>query len=133
MTFDESKIIEDVDEKLALAFLLVNEELHLFNVRTDWNKEYTTAIAVNCSDVFEWGCADSENLNNNDGSNPSEIIELYKSVKENIKWGSTKWVCIKRNTQPQLAIINKMKEDNYWDDIMENLPLNTFNKIYETI
>lgn len=80
-------------------------------------KQYTTTVLfVNCNDVFAWGCADSEPITD------EEIPNLYRFHAADNKWGSLKWVCQKRNLQPQMPIIRDMKLEGVWDDMMENLP-----------
>ncbi len=39
-------------------------------------------------------------------------------------WGPTRWVCIKRDEQPQGPIVRDMKKAGAWDAVMEALPLN---------
>ncbi len=131
MTIDESRIIEDINEPLALACLLADGQLGLNNADISWIKDkkiYTTCVFVLCSDIFAWGCADAEQLVFNDYENPSEIIELYKLWKENNRWGSTKWCCLKRNEQPQKPVKDKMIKENYWDETLEVLPENKYDK-----
>jgi hypothetical protein len=134
MNIDESTIIKDVDEESALACLLVYEQvlLSVINVsRNDNVKEYTTCIYVNANDVFAWACADGECITNNDGDNPSEIIELYKLWKENERWGTIKWLCKKRNLQPQYPIKKDIMKDGYWDEQLNTLPLNPSDPDYK--
>lgn len=126
MDIDESKIIEDNDEELALAVLLANQVVFLNNAKLSkpnsnvWN----TVVYVNCNDVFLWACVDAESISNSDGDEGSEIIELYKLWKENPMHGPTKWVCKKRNLQPQKPLKDMMIKDGYWDSELETLTLN---------
>ena len=78
----------------------------------------TLILFVNCNDVFAWGCADAECIT------LSELSDLYKLHKSDAKWGSTKWVCKKRNLQPQRPIIKDMKEDGAWTSDMDLLEKN---------
>ena len=61
----------------ALAFLLLEDQLFLNTrryIENDWDPKEkqvvadkpTTVIFLNCSDVFAWGCADGEDLLNDD-------------------------------------------------------------------
>lgn len=133
MNIDESQILdpEYYDEEKALACLLTAGLcfLNTINIR---NKEapakYTTLVFVIANDIFAWGCADSECLTNNDGEEGSEIIALYKLWKENSKHGAVKWLCLKRKEQPQQPIKESMIKDNYWDESLESLPENYYDK-----
>jgi hypothetical protein len=126
---DESEILSHNfnNENLALAYLLINDFCFLNVIDTSVNRsvtEYTTVVYVNANDIFAWGCADAECIGNNDGEDDSEIISLYKYCKENKKWGYVKWLCLKRNFQPQRPIKQSMIKDNYWCDTLEALPKN---------
>lgn len=137
MEIDETKIIEDVSEELALSCLLASGVFFLNNVDISYtykrNKpEYTTAVYVNASDIFMWGCADAQAIDSSDNESPSEIIELYKLWKEHDQWGAVKWLALKRNLQPQSPVIDLMKKANYWDDSLDSLPLNPDKLIAKT-
>ena len=111
----------------ALAQLLKDRVLFPNERQTAFQGELeegtTTVLYVNCSDIFVWGCADAENLPNN------EIKNLYNfHIDPNNKgWGSDKWCCIRRNEQPQRPVIDRMKAEGAWDDVMESLPLNNYD------
>jgi len=128
MIIDESKIIEDVNEQLALACLLADGTcfINSINVSNDKNPIYTTAVYVLTSDIFVWGCADAEYIECNDGETPNEIINLYKLRQEKGFWGCVEWACLKRNLQPQKAVKEDMIKANQWTDELENLPINKF-------
>ena len=134
MEINEERIIEDVNEEYALACLLASGQLFLNNVDLSEiykfypPKTFTTVVYVNSSDVFMWGCADGECISYSDGDSPSEIINLYKLWKDNNKWGTIKWLCLKRNMQPQFPIKKDMIKDNYWGSDMEDLPKNPSEK-----
>lgn len=135
MIIDESNIVDGMREDIALAVLLAEGVIftNVVDLSLQWpqfykEKTFTTACYVDCSDVFMWGCADAENIEVTDGEPPSEMIELYKLHRENSKWGSTKWACIKRGIQPQFPIKRDMKKDGYWDDVLENLTKNPSEK-----
>lgn len=129
-TQEQKQIIEDCDEEKALAYLLNNNCCFLNTIKVPFSKkeQYTTIIYVNVNDVFCWGCADAEPISNNDGEYPSEIMDLYKQHIKNNKWGLEKWVCLKRNMQPQFAIKRDMIADNFWDIELESLPKNIYDK-----
>lgn len=131
MEINEDKIIENVDEELALACLLAADVLfiNVINISSGSIPEFTTCVYVDASDIFMWGCADAESITSNDHENPSEIIELYKLWKENEVWGRVKWLCFKRDIQPQRPVKDLMIKANYWDEGLDKLPLNPDSKI----
>ncbi len=105
---------EECDDELAIAYLLKNKVLFCNNAKDP----ETICLYVNCSDVFAWGCSDAENITTD------EILYLYKEVKKNPRWGSTIWVCLKRNEQPQDPIVADMKKEGFWTEQLESLPKN---------
>lgn len=114
------------DEESALAQLL--EDNILFCNSREYNdlfggKGETIVLFVNCNDVFAWGCADAEDIK------LEELPNLYRLWLENKRWGSTKWVCQKRNEKPQEPIENDMKKEGVWDEKMEALPENYYWKM----
>lgn len=118
MTFSNGK--EHCDEDNALAVLLADGVLFCNERHLVWDgqatTESTTVLYVGCNDLFYWGTGDAECLPN------SEIGKLYKMHKENPKWGSTKWCCLRRNLRPQAPVVKAMKKAGYWDAEMETLP-----------
>lgn len=133
MLIDETYIINDdyCDESSALACLLAKDVCFLNNADISYTykknydiPKYTTCIYVNCGDTFHYACADAECVTSSDGDEDSEIIKLYKYCSENWKFGSTKFCALKRNMKPLPQIVEMMKNDNFWDDELENLPEN---------
>lgn len=131
-------IMEDGEEyfnqELALSILLEEEILFAnsfpFSYKKDGKSEGETIVLfVNCNDIFAWACAEGETLSYN------EVKDLYKMWEKDKKWGSSKWCCIKRNEKPQGPVANAMKKDGSWDETMEKLPDNYYDKksreIYE--
>ncbi len=78
----------------------------------------TIVLFVNCSDVFAWGCADSEDVTT------AELEDLYRHWKTDPIWGIAKWCCFKRNQKPQKPVEEAMKRVGSWDDKLENLGKN---------
>ena len=117
---------EFFDEELALSVLL-KDGILFFNERDYHFKGEksgtTTVLFVICNDIFSWGCADAEDLPNN------QIKSLYEYHLKDKTWGSTKWCCIKRNEKPQAPCVKMMKEDESWDGVMESLPENNYDKL----
>jgi hypothetical protein len=133
MEIDESEIFYEgyCNENIALAYLLINDICFLnvvdvSKIFPNFYKEptYTTVVYVACNDIFHYASADAECLSNSDGDSDSEIIVLYKMVKENPKYGFIKFCALKRKMRPLPEIIQWMKDDNYWDEQMEALPTN---------
>lgn len=122
----EYKGEEFFDESRALAQLLLDDVVFTCETKTAYNneisKDYSITCAVNCNDVFAWGCADAQEFDEDD------LKELYRMHmdEKNKHWGSTKWCCKKRNLQPQGPVISKMKEDGVWDKEMKKLKENKF-------
>lgn len=135
MNIDESKIIENVDEQMALACLLANGTCFIntvdisndYNI-TDGNKIFTTAVYVLVSDIFAWGCADAEPIECNDGESPNEIIDLYRLQNEKGFWGLVHWVCLRRKQQPQYAVKRDMIKAGHWVDELESLSPNAYDE-----
>jgi len=97
------------EQEAALALLLINEVIHINSHH--WKKEWpedarkSTALGVNCSDIFAWGCADSEEIS------VDEIESLYRMWKHNAKWGAALWCMIKRREMPQSPVADAMRKD----------------------
>lgn len=109
---------EHCNEEKILAILLL--EGHLFLNDTEIEKDVYNVVAyVNANDFLMWGCADAEHIST------SELGEFYKMSRQ--QWGDVKWVCKKRNMQPQYAIARDIKKTGHWDEIFENLPKNEYD------
>ena len=129
---DEREIFYDVDlhggktehccdEDNALAVLLADGVCfsgggNPFFKTEDKDCEARTCVRVLCNDLFYWACADCEELP------VAEIGNLYRMHKENPKYGSDKWCCLRRNLRPQVPIVENMKKDGFWDAELEALP-----------
>jgi hypothetical protein len=116
---------EVCDEEYALSVLLKDDVLFCNERETFFEGKgegSTVVLYVNCNDIFAWGCADSETLH------LAEIGDLYKRYKADPVWGVAKWCCIRRKQQPQPPVKESMKKDGVWDDVMEALPKNTFDR-----
>lgn len=133
MSLDPSTVIHAFDSgsffdvEQAIAQLLL-EEILFANGRPyamskgEPSSGETIVLFVNCSDVFVWGCADGEDL-------PYEEIEpLYRLVLAHGHAGKEKWCCMRRNTKPQACVARDMKAAGAWDDKMEALPENAYDK-----
>jgi hypothetical protein len=118
------------DEDLALAELL--KAGVLFSNSRNYSREHdgkseghTIVLFVLCNDVFAWACADAEDLPLN------EVENLYKLWKAEGHNGATKWCCFRWNEKPQKPVADLMKQDGVWDEKMEALPDNHYDKIME--
>lgn len=95
---------EDITEpEEQIAFLLMENEVIVNNGWWDksWPKDAITH-AVNCNDVFAWGCADAENFSFSD---ISVIFELYLLDPG---YGIAAWCIHKRKDLPQDPVRDAM-------------------------
>lgn len=119
---------QEIDEEAAIAQLL-DDGVLFANGRDYLNEDgskggRTIVLFVNCSDVFAWGCADAEDVTYD------ELPDLFKQHMETPKgYGSIRWCCIKRNEKPQAPMIQLMKKNGVWDEVLEKLPDNRYDKI----
>ena len=112
---------EPFDEDEALAEMLKAGVLFSNTREYLWKGEKsgeTVILIVNCNDIFAWACADAEDLKE------SEVQDLYQMWKKDPGWGPAKWVCKKRNLQPQKAAIKFMKQEGSWEEWMDKLQPN---------
>ena len=143
-------ILDMSEHNMADSFLtneaisyLMNQEVLFANsrpyVNNPWmpkekweTSEETLVLFVSCGDTFAWGGSDAESITYSENIG-SEIYQLLEYYLENRTYGVTKWVCIKRNQQPQKPLADSMKRDGIWNDIMESLPHNKYDyACYET-
>jgi len=111
-------VIEYEEIDYALSVLLRDEIVHTNPTKDADGSFRKSAIFLNCSDVFAWALAESEEITFRD------IMPIYKAYVENPKWGVTEWVCIKRNLKPQRPIQEDMKKDGAWSDKLNTLQEN---------
>lgn len=120
-TFDEEAALAEL---LKTGTLFANERNYSYK-KDDKSEGSTVVLLVSCSDVFAWGVADAQDLPYN------EIESLYNMVKKYPGgWGSTAWVCFKRNEQPQKPMKEAMIAANAWDEKLEALPANQYDKSF---
>jgi hypothetical protein len=109
---DKPRTEQMFEPVFALAHLLINEVL-ILNTHW-WEKDWpeaarkVTAMAVNCSDVFAWGCADAETLYHDD------IEPLYRLWQKEPVWGPAVWCMIRRKELPQPPVAEPMRAAG-WD------------------
>lgn len=112
-TYDDGE--EDCNLELALSILLRDEVLFCNTGKT------TVVLFVIANDVFAWGCADVEHFTT------ADISVLYKMHAADKRWGRIRWLCIQRNQKPQGPVMQSMKADGAWDDVLDALPENYFD------
>lgn len=101
------------EPKGALALMLINEVIFLNSHH--WEKDWPEAarqcvsLNVNCSDVFAWACADSEE------ATYAEIEAVYQHWKKDTGWGTAIWCIIKRKELPQRPVEKRIRDDGIWD------------------
>lgn len=117
------------DEELAIAHMLIDGELYINNrqcIEQNWDgkdttsEEFISTVFVSCNDVFAWATADGEALPYN------EIQNLFLMWHEDKTWGCVKWVCVKRNMQPQKPMVDMIKKAEKWCSLLESLPKNKY-------
>lgn len=82
----------------------------------EWRTEEAGLLEYNCSDVFMWGCSDSEALSETD------CVDLYKAWKTGKPYATMFWVCKKRNQRPQDAWKKDLEKAGVWNEEWEALP-----------
>lgn len=101
------------ERKGALALMLLNGVLHMNNHwwEEDWPKEAreTLFLGADCSDVFAWGCSDSE------GVGYTDIEPLHRAWRKDPVWGPSVWSMIKRREMPQGPVEKRIREAGIWD------------------
>ena len=119
-----------IEDSIILRLLELDELIVFFDhpyLSSDDNRnrkeDHTVALMVNCSDHFAWGCADSEPI-------PDEyaLLELWKLVEANPRWGAMQWCSKRRNQRPQKPVEKRMRETGGWSDLMESLPMNRMDR-----
>lgn len=116
---NNGKEIVYYNEEKMLAHLLVEGECFI-NTRKyvcidESIQPQTIVVFVICNDLFYWASADAESITS------EELPELYEMFIKDKKWGTSKWCCKKRNMKPQVPIIKRMKEENVWEEWMNDL------------
>lgn len=116
---------EYYNEEAMLSILLHNGYMFANNTTytTDRDDEDstddTTCLFINCNDYFHYATSDAESITTD------ELPELFKMYMKEPKWGVDKWCSKKRNLQPISPVVEHMKKDGVWDDMMESLRKNT--------
>lgn len=130
LVINEHTIEKHGDIEVALAYLFLNDYLTVLDIPNE-DGGYTAGIFMLANDVFGYAYSDLEPITvdpyYSDGKE-SEIINLYNHIKADPKFGSLKWLCLKRGEQPINPLKNKMIEVGSWSEEMENLRLNYYEE-----
>lgn len=126
---------EDIPvEEMMLAQLLMDRVMHTNNGTLrhgTWKSDPSVICFVNCSDIFAWGCADSESVEGTDSAQ-SPLRDLYEMHMADPKWGSAKWCILKRKERPQRPVLRDMKADGAWftdELVLATLKPNEYDRI----
>jgi hypothetical protein len=113
---------EEIEYGKALAVLLLEDKVILNNHWwiEEWDEEFKKlfSINLNCSDVFAWGCADTESFVF------SELEDVFNHYEKDNNWGTEVWCIKKRNMLPQQPVFDKIQKDGIWDLTQMNLEKN---------
>lgn len=105
-----------------LASLLLDEICFVGpNPVVDEEGDKTLTIYVNSNDTFYYASADADAITYH------EIPDLF-IMKHTYKYGVDRWLSIKRNMRPLPEIQQWIKAAGEWDEIMENLQRNPYEK-----
>lgn len=114
------------EEEPALALLLINHQVfmntHWWMKDEGWPKDATETFSfnVNCNDVFAWGCADAEEMFDDD------LRDVYDHFIKDPMWGTAVWCMKKRNQLPQKPVYDKIMAAGIWD--LDNMGLDPNDK-----
>ena len=104
---------ERFETELALAVLLANKVIFLntHHWMNDWpeDAQKTTALCVNCSDIFAWDCVDAEDIT------IDQLQALYDMWVRDRSWGPAMWCAKKRNQLPQPPVEHEIRKAGIWD------------------
>ena len=91
-----------------LKYLLCEDQIVVNNGWWDksWPQDAIT-IAVNCNDVFAWGCSDAEPVLHGD------LEELAKAHAKDEVWGIAAWCVKRRKCMPQKPVAEAMAKAGY--------------------
>lgn len=82
----------------------------------------TGSLCVLCSDTFDWGCADFENITLGDLPTFYKVVTTDKSPG----YAATLWCCIKRGKQPISVVKQRMRDLGLWSEELEKLEPNNY-------
>lgn len=102
------------DAEQMLAALLAAEVVFLntYHWMEEWPEDARKmgiCIAVNCNDMFAWGCADAQE------ATLSEVPDIFEHWLKDPKWGTIIWCMKKRNMMPQPPVERMIRVAGFWD------------------
>lgn len=110
---DKPEVEEVFEEGPAFALLVINEVVHLnsHHWMNRWPKDARATIhmGVDCSDVFAWGCSDSED------ATYADIESVYRHWLKDPTWGGAVWSMIRRRQMPQRPVEKRIRDAGIWD------------------
>lgn len=126
------------DANDALAHLLASGQVFINNHWWKGEKKYlpqgvdpwpeaacnTFSINANCSDVFCWACADTEEVLF------AELQDLYDHYLKDKTWGTAVWCIKKRNEMPQPPVYEAIMKCGIWDLDFMGLQENSSEKFH---
>lgn len=115
---EEAMVAKLLDDDVLFCNSRKYVDFHTNEIRPE-----TLVLFVLCNDVFAWGCADAEEIT------LDEVPNLFELHEKNPKFGSVQWVCVKRNEKPQNPVVKWMKDHDGWNEVMESLPENQYDKL----
>ena len=114
---------EDFIGELLLKGLIFTNS---YWMKKDWPDaaKNITALFVNCSDIFAWGCSDSEDILH------EEFDTLYEYYTKDPNWGCAIWCMTKRKGMPQKSVYDTIMKEGIWNlDKMKILEPNYYDKV----
>lgn len=118
-------MIEKDDDFESEAFSVLLQARVIFTNSWHWKDKWpedarrTTALCVNCNDVFAWACADAEDLEY------AEVGDLWKHWRKDPSWGPAIWCMKKRKQMPQSPLEKIIRAAGVWNLDEMGLPTNT--------
>lgn len=111
MVADRIEIASDRQFEILLLGLKpeLDEEFNGCQAELWWDEDLT--FDANCSDLFFWGCADSEDINEED------LPLLRQSLEDSESHGMLLYCARKRKMRPQGAYYTHLREDEALFDV----------------
>ena len=109
----EYKGKRDIEISDVIGILIHEGKIHFndHHWKKEWSAEHRNLvyIGVVCSDVFAWGCSDSEEATFKD------LYELWHYWKKDPELGHWVWCIKKRNELPQKPVYDYIMKRGIWD------------------
>lgn len=112
---NDKTYVDCLSDNDKVAYLLLDEIIVVLQDKDDHTRTFF-AFVVN--DTFAYSTSEFIEL-----YSLSEVVnDLFEYWWHDRKWGELKFICIRENKRPVGELVKRMKNDNAWDDTMENLP-----------